>query len=252
MLRAALWSPIAAFLAACGGSAPPIATTAPARPSATIGAAAAPAQAGQAAVPSCVLTPALTEGPYFVDEKLNRADIRGDPSSGAVKEGLPVTLTLRVLGLSGSACAPVAGAQVDVWHCDASGVYSDTQDPGFGSTRGQKFLRGYQVTDATGTVKFTTIYPGWYRGRATHIHFKIRTDPSSARGRELTSQLFIDDALNSQIYTSVAPYSTRGDKGRTTNAQDSIFREGSGQPLIQLTRSGDGYAGTFDLGIKLA
>src|SRR5205814_10237663 len=107
-------SPAAAqTLGAAGGATPAVASTA-----------AAAAQSGQAALPSCVLTPALTEGPYFVDEKLNRSDIRSDPSNGAVKSGLPLTLTLRVLGVSGSACAPVAGAQVDVWHCDASGVYS--------------------------------------------------------------------------------------------------------------------------------
>jgi protocatechuate 3,4-dioxygenase beta subunit len=199
---------------------------------------------------SCVVRPELTEGPYYVDEGLNRSDIRSDPSTGTVKPGALLRLTFNVSQITGNACAALAGAVVDVWHCDALGVYSDVSDPGFNSV-GQKFLRGYQVTDANGTVRFTTIYPGWYQGRATHIHFKIRTDPATEKGKELTSQLFIDDALNTQVYTSASPYAARGDRGRTTNAQDSIFREGGGQPLLTLTKSGDGYAATFDLGLKL-
>jgi protocatechuate 3,4-dioxygenase beta subunit len=230
--------PVAILLAACGGSAP----------SPTI----APAAAGQAAVPSCVLTTELTEGPYFVDEKLNRSDIRGDPSDNSVKAGVPLTLAIRVLGVSGTSCAPVKGAQVDIWHCDALGVYSDATDPGFGSTKGKKFLRGYQVTDENGLVKFETIYPGWYRGRATHIHFKIRTDPSGAKGRELTSQWFFDETLNQQIYTGQAPYSTKGASGRLQNSGDGIYRESGGKLLMAVTRSGDAYAGAFDVGIKLS
>jgi protocatechuate 3,4-dioxygenase beta subunit len=197
-----------------------------------------------------VLRPALTEGPYFVDEKLNRSDIRVDPSDNSTRPGVPLTMTLRILGVSGSGCAPIAGAQVDVWHCDAQGVYSDVADPG-GNTRGKKFLRGYQVSDAQGVVNFQTIYPGWYQGRATHIHFKIRTDPSSERGRELTSQLFFDEKLNEEIYAQ-APYTTKGTRGRTTNAQDGVYREGGNQLLMALTKSGQDYTGTFDVGLKLA
>jgi protocatechuate 3,4-dioxygenase beta subunit len=116
--------------------------------------------------------------PYFVDNQLNRSDIRIDPSDGSVKEGAPLRLAFQVSDVSANACSPLAGAQVDVWHCDALGVYSGVSDPGF-DTSGQLWLRGYQVTDESGYCEFTTIYPGWYSGRAVHIHFKIRTDPYS-------------------------------------------------------------------------
>src|SRR3972149_6977430 len=83
------------------------------------------------AMPPCVVRPGQTEGPYFVDEKLNRSDIRSDPSDGSVKEGVPLQLTLRVHQISGTDCTPLAGAMVDIWHCDALGVYSDVQDRSF-------------------------------------------------------------------------------------------------------------------------
>jgi protocatechuate 3,4-dioxygenase beta subunit len=117
---------------------------------------------------SCVLTPAKTEGPYFVDERLERSDIR------AGQAGVPLTLKLIVLDQDGG-CAPVAGAQVDIWHANHSGQYSDEAANG---TSGQTYLRGYQITDDQGAVTFTTIYPGWYRGRAVHIHSSSRTRPA--------------------------------------------------------------------------
>src|SRR5216684_4202211 len=94
---------------------------------------------------ACVARPALTEGPYFVDARLERSDIRSDPTDGTLRPGTPLRLALRVSRLSAGACAPLPGAMVDVWHCDAAGVYSDVADPG-GSTVGRKFLRGYQTT----------------------------------------------------------------------------------------------------------
>ena len=106
---------------------------------------------------ACVVKPELTEGPYYVDEELNRSDIRVDPSDGSVRDGAVLALAFNVSTLASGACAPLEGAIVDVWHCDAQGVYSDVSDMGFNSV-GQKFLRGYQVTDASGAAKFTTIY----------------------------------------------------------------------------------------------
>src|SRR6476659_4836528 len=100
-----------------------------------------------ASIPGCVVRPAQTEGPYFVDEKLNRSDIRTDPSDGTIKSGTPLELTFALSQLGAGSCTPIAGAVVDVWHCDADGIYSDVQDPSF-NTRGKKYLRGYQVTDA--------------------------------------------------------------------------------------------------------
>ena len=142
----------------------------------------------------CVVRPAMTEGPYFVDEKLNRSDIRSDPSDGSVKDGLPLVITVNVSSIS-SNCTPLSGATLDIWHCDAAGVYSDASDRSF-NTQGKQFLRGYQTTDANGQVKFTTIYPGWYHGRTVHIHFKIRT----TSGHDFTSQWFFDDGLSDTVF----------------------------------------------------
>jgi protocatechuate 3,4-dioxygenase beta subunit len=203
--------------------------------------------ADTAAVPSCVVRPELTEGPYFVDEMLNRSDIRSDPSDGSVKEGTLLSLAFRVSQV-GSSCTPLEGAQVDVWHCDALGVYSDVTDRGF-STVGQKFLRGYQLTDANGLAQFTTIYPGWYQGRAVHIHFKIRTGAASGQSYEFTSQLFFDDAFSDQIYAQ-DPYASKGQR-TTLNSNDSIYRNGGSQLLLNPTISADGYSATFDIGLQI-
>jgi protocatechuate 3,4-dioxygenase beta subunit len=234
----------AALLVACAGEAPAaapasVATQAPAGSSSgTVAAAAA------TAVPACVVVPALTEGPYFVDEKINRSDIRSDPSTGAVKAGSLLTLTFNVGRVSGNACTPLEGATFDIWHCDALGVYSDTSDPGF-NTVGQKFLRGYQVTNAAGRVQFTTIYPGWYQGRATHIHFKVRTGNA-----EFTSQFFFDDTLSDQVHVQGA-YAQKGASGRLQNARDNIYQQSNGLLTLNVERAAEGYAASFDIGIRI-
>jgi protocatechuate 3,4-dioxygenase beta subunit len=240
----------AAFVAACAptgsGATTPAGTAAG---SATPGAS-APAS-GVAGVPSCIVRPALTEGPYFVDEKLQRADIRSDPASGTVKEGLPLALTFAVSKIAGGSCTVFQGALVDVWHCDALGVYSDVQDPGF-NTAGQKWLRGNLVTDANGAAAFTTIYPGWYQGRAVHIHFKIRTDAAASSGLEFTSQLFFDDAVSDQVYTRT-PYSQKGGQRSVRNENDGIFGQSGGNLTLQLTGDAQsGYAATFPIGVQVS
>jgi protocatechuate 3,4-dioxygenase beta subunit len=183
-----------------------------------------------------------------VDEKLNRSDIRSDPSDGSVKHGAPLHLVFHVSRINGASCTPLTGATIDLWHCDALGVYSDVTDPSF-STVGKKFLRGYQVTDANGTVNFVTIYPGWYPGRTVHIHFKIRTDSASQQGYEFTSQLYFDDALTDQIHAQ-APYAAKGQRTQR-NAQDGIFQGGGQQLMLQLTKDAVGYVGTFDIGLQM-
>ncbi len=235
-------------LALLGGSAL-LAACAPATVSApSTGTPAATSPAAATVLPSCVVRPALTEGPYFVDEKLNRSDIRSDPTTNAVKQGVTLGLTFLVSRVNGSSCAALANATVDVWHCDALGVYSDATDPGFGSTKGTKFLRGYQTTDASGTAKFTTIWPGWYQGRAVHIHFKIRTTAANGRTADFTSQLFFPDGMNDAVFAN-APYSQKGTAGILRNASDDIFRQSGGKLTLSPTKTADGYAVTFDIGV---
>jgi protocatechuate 3,4-dioxygenase beta subunit len=199
-----------------------------------------------AQMPSCIVTPQLTEGPYFVDERLFRSDIRDDPSTGAVKDGVPLHLAFQVSQVAGTACTPLSGAVVDVWHCDALGVYSDVRDPG-GDTLGQQFLRGSQYTDDTGAAAFQSIYPGWYMGRTVHIHFKVRTDPDAESGLEFTSQLFFDDALSDQVF-SQQPYAAKGDRD-TRNSNDGIFGQGDEQLLLDIVEEDDGYAAMITIGI---
>src|SRR2546426_10218108 len=125
---------------------------------------------------SCAVTPAETEGPYWVDEGLSRSAVPVAPSDGSVRPGVPLSLDLTVLRAD-AGCAPAAGIRVDIWHCDAGGLYSDEAANG---TVGKKFLRGYQVTDDSGAGHFSTIYPGWYSRRTIHIHLPIRTFDGSA------------------------------------------------------------------------
>ncbi|HZP56340.1 MAG TPA: intradiol ring-cleavage dioxygenase [Dehalococcoidia bacterium] len=199
------------------------------------------------AVPACVVVPELTEGPYFVDEKLNRTDIRSDPATGNASDGDQLDLAVLVsqVGADGG-CAPLPGAQIDVWQCDALGIYSDVTDiAGAFDTRGQKFLRGYQLTDVDGRASFTTVYPGWYQGRATHIHFKVR----AASGHEFTSQWFFDDALSDRVHAQGA-YAAKGAAGRTPNGADGIFRDSNGMLTLDVVRAGARYAATFDIGLR--
>ena len=117
-----------------------------------------------ASIPGCVLRPEQTEGPYFIDEKLNRSDIRSDPSDKSIKPGVPLRLEFQVSTVTANSCGPLSGAMVDVWHCDALGVYSDVQDS-VADSRGKKFLRGYQVTDEKGIANFLTVsIPAGMRG----------------------------------------------------------------------------------------
>lgn len=205
--------------------------------------------AGGAVIPACVVRPAQTEGPYFVDEKLNRTDIRSDPGNGKASAGAPLDLAFRVSRLNGAACAPLAGAVVDIWQCDADGVYSDVKDIGGQfNTIGQKFLRGHQVTGTDGVARFVTVYPGWYTGRTVHIHFKIRTDPGSQKGTEFTSQVYFDDAFTDTVFAA-GPYK-KGE--RTRNERDGIFRSGGRQLMLDVARKGERYASTFDIGLQIA
>ena len=178
---------------------------------------------------ACVVRPQQTEGPFFVDGDLNRSDIR------AGKSGAPLALTLLISRLNKNECEPLPDAQVDLWHCDAAGVYSGVND-------GQTYLRGYQTTDDRGEARFVTIYPGWYPGRPVHIHFKVR-----AKAHEFTSQLYFDDAMTDLVHAA-APYTTRA--RRTRNDHDGIFRRGGEQLQLDVTKTGDMLTASFALAMQ--
>jgi protocatechuate 3,4-dioxygenase beta subunit len=198
----------------------------------------------------CVVRPELTIGPYFVDGQLNRSDIRSDPLEGTTSEGIPFALKLIVSDVSNNSCKALEGAQVDVWHCDAMGVYSGVSERGF-NTVGQKFLRGYQLTDAKGIVQFQTIYPGWYSGRAVHIHFTIRTKGADAQDYQFTSQFFFDDKLTDTVHAQ-EPYAGKGQRD-TRNANDNIFNSGGDQLLLNVSgNSESGYNATMNIGLDLS
>ena len=203
------------------------------------------------ALPACIVSPQQTEGPYFVDKQLRRDDLRADPATGLITAGVPLTLAVNLTNVEGSNCRPLAGAIVDVWQCDAHGQYSGVVDRAQGfDARGKNFLRGYQVTDKHGRVEFTTIYPGWYPGRAVHIHFKVRTSQASGRAGEFTSQWYFDEGVTDGVFGS-GPYAEK--KGqRQRNERDGIHRRGGRELMLAVSKTARGYAGTFDLGVRLA
>lgn len=201
-------------------------------------------------IPSCVVRPEMTEGPYFVDTQLNRSDIRTVQATGDLKEGVPLQLNFVVSQISNASCTPLQGAMVDIWHCDALGVYSGVNDPGF-DTSGETWLRGYQLTDANGQAQFTTIHPGWYSGRAVHIHFKIRTQTAEGQSYEFTSQFFFNEELTDQIF-ALAPYASKGQRD-TFNSTDNIYSNDGDQMLLNLSPTSDGgYTTTFEIALDLS
>src|ERR671920_1037229 len=222
------------------------------------------AQTSSSTNQTCTLTPSLIEeeegtpqqieGPYFVDDMPNRSDIRPDPSDGSVQEGVPLSLVLHVYDIDNGSCIPLSGAQVDIWHANSQGVYSRVQDVGTGE---MMYLRGYQLTDDNGTVRFTTVYPGWYEGRAIHIHVKVRTFEGSEKTLEWTSQFYLNNSISEQVHTQ-PPFSDHG-LPEVTNEEDGIYKGASSDGLVQsntgerlmlnLIRIDDeqSYLGTFNI-----
>ena len=192
-----------------------------------------------AQTPACTLVPQQTAGPFYFDTKQVRRDI----SEGL--PGIPLALTLQVV--DAATCAVVAGALVDIWHADAAGIYSGYAGQGDGGdidATGEDFMRGIQVSDAAGRVEFATVYPGWYPGRTTHIHFKILLD----RQTTVTSQLYFPDAFSDVVYAQ-SPYSGRA-KRNTSNQNDALTRAGDLSALtMALATQGAGYRASHVIGI---
>ncbi|WP_369170585.1 intradiol ring-cleavage dioxygenase [Streptomyces sp. R28] len=213
---------------------------------------------------SCMtLMSSVTEGPYYLDNALVRKDI----TEG--KSGVPLTLRLTVVDAT-DGCTPVSGAAVEIWHCDAWGYYSGytTANPGGsapaesedGSTADDNtYLRGYQVANAGGVVKFETIFPGWYTPRTCHIHLKVHTGGQKEDGTyeggkvNYTGQLFFADDIAEEIFT-LEPYSKHS--GSYTTLDNDMVYDGGGASSGLLTLKAvhkkdpsKGYKGFLTLGI---
>lgn len=202
------------------------------------------------ALPSCVVRPEMTEGPYFLDASIARSDVRTNTATGVKRDGVPLGLAFTVSQLAGGRCTPLPGAVVHIWQCDAVGIYSGVSDPGVGSGgANDNALRGIQTTDARGRAAFTTLYPGWYRGRAVHIHFKIRTTAADA-AYEYTSQLFFPESLNDEIH-ALAPYASHGRRD-TLNPRDGIYRAGRDQLLLAPSKTASGYDSAVGIALDLS
>jgi protocatechuate 3,4-dioxygenase beta subunit len=187
------------------------------------------------AASGCVLQREVTEGPYYLDLNLVRRNIKGD------RKGTP--LTMRFVVVNASTCKPLPGAKVEVWHADAAGTYSGV------AGQSGNYLRGVQIADRAGRVRFDSIFPGWYRGRTPHVHMKV-----SVGGNEVhTGQVFFRQAVQRNVYRQGA-YASRG-LADTTNASDSIYRQAGAQALMSLTRRGSliasGYTGRLTVGVRV-
>jgi len=187
---------------------------------------------GRAAAPMCVMTPQTTEGPFYVDPRMERSDIR-DGLSGA-----PLEVRLNVVDAVAD-CRPLTRARVDIWHCDAQGRYSGFQGP-----RAERFLRGHQMVDGNGLARFTTLWPGWYPGRTPHIHFKVYLGEAGV----LTGQLFLPDAVSGAIYERSAPYSRREGQA-LRNADDFIARQSGQATMAAVAAAGQGHVASLTLGV---
>lgn len=204
---------------------------------------------GGKAVPDCVLAPEQLEGPFYIDLAQVRRDIAED------RPGVPLALAVTVV--DASTCEPIRNAAVDVWHCDALGVYSGEASEG---SAGTTFLRGIQLTDGEGLAEFATVYPGQYPGRTTHIHLKVHTGGRRSGGAysgghvSHTGQLFTADQEDAEVF-ALAPYN-RNSVAVTPRDADAIYREqGGSSSVLALARAGgnlarDGFTARVTLGVN--
>ena len=218
---AAMGAASAAIALGCGDS--------PASPSAATSSGSTPTTSTNAA---CAVTPTETVGPYPSLTDMFRSDIRES------KQGTQLTLTIKVVTVSGG-CTPVSGANVEIWHVDAAGNYSQ-----YGTQTTQTYLRGIQTTNANGEVTFVTIYPGWYQGRATHIHVEVTINGVSRK----VTQMAFPETVNNTVHAS-GVYLSRG-TNPMSNSADGIFADSLSSEIVTPAGSpASGYTATFQVGI---
>ena len=184
-------------------------------------------------VTTCEVTPPQIEGPYYFDPNLNRSIIHEGRS------GIPLFCDLIVVDQEN--CAPLNQAYVEIWHADAQGLYSGYDGQAV-DTRGETFLRGLQITTATGQVRFETIYPGWYPGRAVHVHFKVKCEGYE----EITSQYYFPDEISREVYRN-RTYQARGEQD-TPNPQDRFLQRANAAQnrlITSVEQANSGYRSTL-------
>lgn len=184
----------------------------------------------------CQLTPRTTEGPFYFDPRLMRGDIRDG------KRGHPMALRLQVVD---AACRPIERARVDVWHCDAQGNYSGYPGQEQGDMRGATFLRGAQMTNQAGRVAFRSIWPGWYRGRTAHVHFKVLLGQRDL----LTGQIFFPDRFSRAVFDQLPDYARASTRGRIFNDQDGIARRAGEGAYAEVTQVEGGFDAAMVIGL---
>ena len=201
---------------------------------------------------SCREAPSEVEGPYpYPGGEINNPLQRIDVTEG--QSGIPLSLTFSVIDINNN-CAIVPNARVDIWHCNKDGYYSGYGNQTGGSLgtqsyTGQTWLRGFQLTDASGNALFNTIYPGWYQGRATHIHMEVFVNGVLKKTTQITFAESISDSVHvSSLYAAHGINTTR-------NANDNIFNNSATDLANQtVALTGDnsvGYAGSYSIGISL-
>jgi protocatechuate 3,4-dioxygenase beta subunit len=180
---------------------------------------------------SCLLTPEVTEGPYWIANKLTRRDVR---------DGQPGTLlTLHLYVENAKTCKVISGADVEIWHANAAGSYSGVNG------NSKRYLRGHQKTSASGLAIFKTVYPGWYTGRTTHIHVKVHVGGNEVH----TGQLFFPDTTNAAVYRT-GTYAPRG-QADMKNASDNIYEQaGAAKAQLHMRKGANGYVGTMTMGVN--
>jgi len=219
---------VGGLFSACSGS-----TTSPTSTSTTTSG----SSTGGTSTSSCAVTASETEGPYpdIMGMLNNPAFNRRDVTEG--KPGTPLTLTLTIVNAN-SGCGAMSGAAVEIWQCDAAGNYSEYSQPGFNGS-GQTFLRGVQTTDAAGQVTFNTIYPGWYGGRATHIHVEVYVNGRSVK----VTQVAFPESVSASVYAS-GVYASKG-QNTTSNARDMVFSDGTDTEMATMSGGSSGYTTTL-------